>query len=87
MQTAAELDLTFLPIEEDAFARDPFPYFADARKQHPWLTKCSVGYMFTEWAAIRASRTIETSWSDWAGLPDQATLWDYVRNVKVVKRQ
>jgi nicotinate dehydrogenase subunit B len=39
----------------------------------------------TEWAAIRASQTIETTWSDWQGLPDQARLWDYVRNTKVVK--
>jgi CO/xanthine dehydrogenase Mo-binding subunit len=39
----------------------------------------------TEWAAIAASRAIETTWSDWAGLPDQAKLWDYVRNTKVNK--
>ena len=38
-----------------------------------------------EWAAIAASRAIETTWSDWAGLPDQAKLWEYVRNTKVVK--
>ncbi|HXL84488.1 MAG TPA: molybdopterin cofactor-binding domain-containing protein, partial [Casimicrobiaceae bacterium] len=39
----------------------------------------------SEWAAIAASRTIETTWSDWAGLPDQAQLWEYVRNTKVNK--
>ncbi|HZR01819.1 MAG TPA: molybdopterin cofactor-binding domain-containing protein [Burkholderiales bacterium] len=39
----------------------------------------------TEWAAIAASRTIETTWSDWAGLPDQAKLWEHVRNTKVNK--
>jgi CO/xanthine dehydrogenase Mo-binding subunit len=39
----------------------------------------------TEWAAIAASRAISTTWSDWAGLPDQAKLWEYVRGIKVVK--
>jgi CO/xanthine dehydrogenase Mo-binding subunit len=39
----------------------------------------------TEWAAIAASRTIETRWSDWAGLPEQAKLWEYVRGTKLVK--
>ena len=32
-----------------------------------------------------ASRAIDTKWSDWAGLPDQAKLWEYVRTTKVVK--
>ena len=36
-----------------------------------------------EWAAIRASMTIVTKWSDWAGLPEQSRLFDYVRNSKV----
>jgi CO/xanthine dehydrogenase Mo-binding subunit len=39
----------------------------------------------TEWAAIAASRTIQTTWSDWAGLPDQANLWEYVRSTKINK--
>jgi CO/xanthine dehydrogenase Mo-binding subunit len=39
----------------------------------------------SEWAAIRASQTIETKWSDWEGLPDQAKLWDYVRATKINK--
>jgi nicotinate dehydrogenase subunit B len=39
----------------------------------------------TEWAAIRASRAIETSWSDWKGLPEKAKLWEHVRNTKINK--
>jgi nicotinate dehydrogenase subunit B len=39
----------------------------------------------SEWAAIAASRAVETKWSDWTGLPDQAKLWEYVRNTKVAK--
>jgi cytochrome P450 len=53
MQTAADLDLSYLPIEEASFARDPFSHFAAARERHPWLARCSVGYMLTDWAAIR----------------------------------
>ena len=39
----------------------------------------------TEWAAIKAARQIKAAWSDWAGLPDQAKLWDHVRSTKIVK--
>ncbi len=39
----------------------------------------------SEWAAIRASRTVETTWTDWQGLPDKAKLWEYVRAVKINK--
>jgi CO/xanthine dehydrogenase Mo-binding subunit len=38
-----------------------------------------------EWAAIKAARAMQASWSSWAGLPEKAKLWDYVRNTKVVK--
>jgi nicotinate dehydrogenase subunit B len=40
-----------------------------------------------EWAAVKAARAMETKWSDWAGLPDQAALWDWVRAVKVNKNE
>jgi nicotinate dehydrogenase subunit B len=36
-----------------------------------------------EWAAISASNEIVAKWSDWAGLPDESTLFEYVRNSKV----
>lgn len=39
----------------------------------------------SEWGAIVARRAIDTKWSEWAGLPDQAKLWEYVRNSKVAK--
>ncbi|MDR3536087.1 MAG: molybdopterin-dependent oxidoreductase [Acetobacteraceae bacterium] len=38
----------------------------------------------TEWAAIKASQTLTATWSDTAILPDQATIYDYVRATKVV---
>ncbi len=36
-----------------------------------------------EWAAISASNAIVAKWSDWAGLPDESKLFEYVRNSKV----
>jgi len=39
----------------------------------------------SEWAAIKASKVVETTWSDWQGLPDKAPLWEYVRKTKVNK--
>ena len=38
-----------------------------------------------EWAAIRAARQLECSWSSWEGLPEQSKLWEYVRATKVNK--
>jgi nicotinate dehydrogenase subunit B len=37
----------------------------------------------TEWGAIRAARELKATWSNWAGLPEQVRLWDYVRASKV----
>ena len=39
----------------------------------------------TEWSAIKAAQQLKTEWSKWEGLPDQAKLWDHVRNTKIVK--
>ncbi|HKE39102.1 MAG TPA: molybdopterin cofactor-binding domain-containing protein [Casimicrobiaceae bacterium] len=39
----------------------------------------------SEWAAIKASQIVETTWSEWEGLPEKTRLWEYVRNSKVVK--
>lgn len=39
----------------------------------------------SEWAAIKASQRVETTWSDWQGLPEKAALWEYVRKVKINK--
>jgi CO/xanthine dehydrogenase Mo-binding subunit len=40
-----------------------------------------------EWAAIRASTTINATWSAWDGLPEEARLFEYVRNSKVDRIQ
>ena len=49
----AELDLPYLAMEKPEFAANPFPHFAAARQQHPWLAKCSLGYVIHEYAAIK----------------------------------
>lgn len=41
----------------------------------------------SEWGAIKASRLVETQWSDWKGLPDQAKLVEWVRNVRINKTE
>ena len=38
----------------------------------------------TEWGAIKGARMLKANWSDWAGLPDPAKLWEHVRATKVV---
>ena len=40
-----------------------------------------------EWAAISASTAIVAKWSDWAGLPDEAQLFEYVRKSKVDRNE
>jgi CO/xanthine dehydrogenase Mo-binding subunit len=39
----------------------------------------------TEWSAIKAAQGLKATWSDWAGLPDQARLWEHVRASKIAK--
>jgi CO/xanthine dehydrogenase Mo-binding subunit len=41
----------------------------------------------TEWSAIRAAKELRVRWSDWAGLPDQARIWEHVRSTPVAQVQ
>jgi nicotinate dehydrogenase subunit B len=41
----------------------------------------------TEWGAIQAAQALTAEWSDWAGLPDQATLFEHVRATPVAKEE
>ena len=40
-----------------------------------------------EWAAISASKAIVAKWSDWAGLPVESQLYEYVRSSKVDRNE
>jgi cytochrome P450 len=53
MLSIADLDLTFLPIEDEAFAADPLPHIVEARKKHPWLAKCNFGYVVHSYQASK----------------------------------
>jgi cytochrome P450 len=53
MQTLLAIDLPFLPMEDAAFAADPFSRFAAARSQHPWLARSNFGLVVTEFGAMR----------------------------------
>lgn len=39
----------------------------------------------TEWGAIKASRLLKATWSEWNGLPDESRLWEYVRATPIAK--
>jgi len=58
----------------DAKARGIPGYLGSVRKENFLAVLAE-----SEWAAIRASRAIEASWSDWQGLPEKTRLWEYVR--------
>lgn len=49
----SDLDLVELPIEEAAFAADPNPDLARARKKHKWLARFSHGYIVHSYQATR----------------------------------
>jgi hypothetical protein len=51
--TIAELDLPELPLDDPRLARDPFPFFSEARRQHPWLAKWKFGPIVTHYSAVR----------------------------------
>jgi len=53
MQRGTELDLPYLTMDEDAFSVDPFPHFAKARAEHPWLARWTLGYVVTDYQAMR----------------------------------
>lgn len=40
-----------------------------------------------EWSAIKAARELKVRWSAWAGLPDQAKIWEHVRATPVAQAQ
>jgi cytochrome P450 len=53
MPSVADLDLPHLRLQDPDFAEDPFPHFAAARRQHPWLARWDFGTIVTQYAAAR----------------------------------
>lgn len=52
-QRAEDIDLPHLAVDQDWFARDPYPHFAAAREKHPWLAVSPFGYVLIDYRAIR----------------------------------
>lgn len=48
-----ELSLAHLALEDPECAVAPVPFIMAARKQHPWLARGTVGYVVTEYQAMR----------------------------------
>jgi cytochrome P450 len=48
-----QLDLPYLEYTNPALAADPYPYFAEARKKHPFLARTDLGIVVTEYQAMR----------------------------------
>lgn len=53
MREISELELPYLAMEQPWFAEDPGPQFAQAREKHPWLANSSLGYVVTNYQAVR----------------------------------
>lgn len=53
MQQGQDLELPYLEMETDDFAADPIPHFERARAQHPWLARWVLGYVVTDYKAMR----------------------------------
>jgi cytochrome P450 len=61
MQIISELNLPQLAMEDPTFARDPFPHFDAARSQHPWLAASNLGYVVTNYKAVRDLMVLEAT--------------------------
>jgi cytochrome P450 len=61
MQAISELELAHLAMEHPDFAADPFPRFAAARALHPWLARSNLGFVVTNYRAVRELMAMEAS--------------------------
>jgi cytochrome P450 len=52
MRSIHEIPMATLPVEDSAFAANPYPLLEAARRQHPWLAKCSYGYLIFGYTEI-----------------------------------
>jgi cytochrome P450 len=53
MTTVTDLQLEHLPLESQDLANDPRPYFEAARRRHPWLAGSNLGWVITEYQAMK----------------------------------
>lgn len=53
METATQMDLPELPLQDSIFDRDPMPFVEAAREKHPWLARFEDKYFVHGYEAIR----------------------------------
>ena len=53
MGAVAETTLPTLPVESLEFSADSTPFIAAARREHPWLARWTLGYVVTDYKAMR----------------------------------
>jgi cytochrome P450 len=61
MQAISELELSHLAMEDPDFAAAPYPRFAAARAQHPWLARSNLGFVVTNYRAVRELMAMEAN--------------------------
>jgi len=61
MLAIKEITLPHLSMEEADFAENPWPYFATAREQHPWLATCAFGFVVHQYDAMRELLVLDDS--------------------------
>ncbi len=52
MDKLQEMDLPYVPMEQENFSAEALAQFASAREQHPWIARCAFGYVVHEHGAI-----------------------------------
>lgn len=53
MRLVTEESLEHLPLESYELATGPLPYLAAAKRRHPWLAASNLGWVITEYRAMR----------------------------------
>jgi cytochrome P450 len=53
MQLATEMTLPTIPVENPDFDQNPMTYIDAARREHPWLAKCALGFFVHGYHANR----------------------------------
>jgi cytochrome P450 len=53
MVAVTDLPLEHMPLETQDLADNPLPYFESARRKHPWLAASNLGWVITEYQAMK----------------------------------
>jgi len=62
VQQIGELELPHLAMDEPEFGANPFPHFDAARAAHPWLATSNLGFVVTQYRAVRELMALEAGY-------------------------